>query len=230
MTKMHMLRRLITPRIQLVAALTAAIIVAGRGAGWPTLQAQPPTNPIVLENQLTGNPQSEWDVTGSGDPTIQGFATDISVNKGGRSRSRSSCSPPSSAATSSTSTASATTRAWARARVATAVPTAQQIIDSQNQPACLQRRRAPASSTAATGASPATFDTTRLTSGIYIARLRRTDTGGASHIVFIVRDDARKADVVCRPPTRRGRPTTSTGVATAARACTATARSATAAR
>ena len=39
-------------------------------------------NPIVTENALTGNLQSEWDVTGIGDPTIQGFATDISVNKG----------------------------------------------------------------------------------------------------------------------------------------------------
>jgi len=40
------------------------------------------SNPIPAENQLAGNPQSEWDVSGSGDATIQGFATDISVNKG----------------------------------------------------------------------------------------------------------------------------------------------------
>ena len=33
-------------------------------------------------------------------------------------------------------------------------------------------------------------------SGIYVAKLKRIDTGGASHIVFIVRDDARQADVV----------------------------------
>ena len=40
------------------------------------------TNPIVAENLLPGNPPSEWDVDGAGDTTIQGFATDISVNKG----------------------------------------------------------------------------------------------------------------------------------------------------
>ena len=40
------------------------------------------SNPIVCENALTGNLASEWDVAGVGDPTIQGFATDISVNKG----------------------------------------------------------------------------------------------------------------------------------------------------
>src|SRR5262247_906989 len=39
-------------------------------------------NPIVCENALPGNPDSEWDINGAGDPNIQGFATDISVNKG----------------------------------------------------------------------------------------------------------------------------------------------------
>src|SRR5689334_23919101 len=39
-------------------------------------------NPIVTENQLAGTPQSTWDVSGSGDSTILGFSTDISVNAG----------------------------------------------------------------------------------------------------------------------------------------------------
>ena len=39
-------------------------------------------NPIVCENSRTGNPSSEWDISGAGDPSIQGFATDISVNRG----------------------------------------------------------------------------------------------------------------------------------------------------
>src|SRR6478672_9250357 len=42
-----------------------------------------PPNPIVAENCLTGNPASEWDISGAGDSTIQGFATNISVNQGG---------------------------------------------------------------------------------------------------------------------------------------------------
>src|SRR5947209_1309984 len=41
------------------------------------------TNPIVTENQLPGTPQSTWDVSGAGDSTLQGFATDISTNAGG---------------------------------------------------------------------------------------------------------------------------------------------------
>ena len=42
-----------------------------------------PPNAIVAENCLPGNPASEWDISGAGDSTIQGFATDISVNQGG---------------------------------------------------------------------------------------------------------------------------------------------------
>ncbi|MBC7627116.1 hypothetical protein, partial [Ferruginibacter sp.] len=32
-------------------------------------------NAIVTENALPGNPASEWDIVGAGDPTIQGFST-----------------------------------------------------------------------------------------------------------------------------------------------------------
>src|SRR5207344_656482 len=39
-------------------------------------------NAITAENCLTGNPASEWDISGAGDPSIQGFATQISVNRG----------------------------------------------------------------------------------------------------------------------------------------------------
>nr|WP_261404510.1 N,N-dimethylformamidase beta subunit family domain-containing protein [Chenggangzhangella methanolivorans] len=40
------------------------------------------TNKISIENQLAGNPASEWDLQGIGDDNIVGFATDISVNRG----------------------------------------------------------------------------------------------------------------------------------------------------
>ena len=39
-------------------------------------------NPIVTENQLPGTPQSQWDLANTGSTTLQGFATDISVNHG----------------------------------------------------------------------------------------------------------------------------------------------------
>ena len=39
-------------------------------------------NKIVLENQKTGSPPTEWDINGMGDSTIQGFGHDISINLG----------------------------------------------------------------------------------------------------------------------------------------------------
>lgn len=40
------------------------------------------TNDIVRENRLPGDPPTEWDINGWGDPTIQGFGHDISINRG----------------------------------------------------------------------------------------------------------------------------------------------------
>jgi len=48
----------------------------------PNPCAPPVLNPIVCENSKPGNPESEWDISGAGDPSIQGFATDISVDQG----------------------------------------------------------------------------------------------------------------------------------------------------
>jgi hypothetical protein len=39
-------------------------------------------NAVVTENKLTGTPQSEWDLSGPGSTSLQGFTTDISVNHG----------------------------------------------------------------------------------------------------------------------------------------------------
>ena len=156
----------------------------------PTGPCAAPANPIVAENCLPGAPASEWDIAGAGDTSIQGFATDISVNRG-------------STVYFKVSTNASSYRfdiyrlgyyngAGAR-KVATVTPSA---ALPQSQPACL--------SDAATGlvdcgnwavsgswAVPATA-----VSGIYFARLVRNDTGGASHIVFVVRDDASTSDLL----------------------------------
>ena len=41
-----------------------------------------PGDRIVQENRLPGSPSTEWDINGQGDPTIQGFGHDISINCG----------------------------------------------------------------------------------------------------------------------------------------------------
>ena len=39
-------------------------------------------NAIACENSKPGNPSGNWDVAGAGSANIQGFATNISVNRG----------------------------------------------------------------------------------------------------------------------------------------------------
>ena len=56
--------------------------VQGQPAAGQQNPCDAPANEIVAENCKPGNPPEEWDINGAGDPSIQGFATDISVNVG----------------------------------------------------------------------------------------------------------------------------------------------------
>jgi phosphodiesterase/alkaline phosphatase D-like protein len=148
----------------------------------------PVTNPIVCENSKPGNPASEWDVTGAGDLTIQGFATDMSVNKG-------------SAISFKVKTPATNYRmdiyrlgyyggAGARKIVTLTRST------GQTQPSCLTE---PASGLIDCGNWAVSLTWTLppdVVSGIYVGRLVRADTAGASHVIFIVRDDDAHSDVL----------------------------------
>ena len=175
----------------LVAAAVGALLLSGH----ITLRAQsgctPPLgNPIVCENQLAGAPASEWDISGSGDDSIQGFATDISVNRGGTVRFK-------------VDTRAAAYRidiyrlgyysGFGARKVATVTPS---VSLPQGQPACISDATTGLVdcgnwAVSASWAVPATA-----TSGIYIGKLVRPDTGGASHMVFVVRDDTGQSDIL----------------------------------
>jgi len=78
---MKYLTRLL-PLLLLIAALTP-MRATGRAA--QPAQKNPcaaPANKIIAENCKPGNPETEWDINGIGDPNLQGFATDVSVNHG----------------------------------------------------------------------------------------------------------------------------------------------------
>ncbi|WP_255433575.1 N,N-dimethylformamidase beta subunit family domain-containing protein [Tessaracoccus sp. MC1865] len=150
-----------------------------------------PGDQIVAENQLPGSPATEWDVDGYGSDTIQGFATDISVNVGGTVGFKID--------TPSTDYRIDIYRlGWYDGDGARKVAT----IDNPtlvNQPECQLAEPAPENlldcgnwSPSASWAVPADA-----VSGIYIARPTREDVGGdlASHIPFIVRDDASTSEV-----------------------------------
>jgi N,N-dimethylformamidase beta subunit-like protein/uncharacterized protein DUF4082/Big-like domain-containing protein len=187
MTTQNLRRVFWRPSVRVIAAAVAVLIFGGRGTVRPTVQAQSCTNPVCTENQRTGDPT--WDVSGSGDPTIQGFATAISINSGETESFK-------------VNTDSASYKidiyrlgyyGGAGARlVATVAPSA---TLPQTQPDCVVD---PASGLADCGnwATSASWTSTGAVSGVYVAKLTRNDTGGASHMIFVVRDDARRADVI----------------------------------
>src|SRR5581483_8153964 len=150
----------------------------------------PVTNPIVCENSKPGNPPSEWDISGAGDPSIQGYATDISINKGDTIRFKIS------------TTATAYTLNIYRmgyyqgngARKVASVPVS--LPQPQTQPACLTDTPTGLVDCGNWAVSASWTVPADAVSGIYFAKVVRADTGGASHIVFIVRDDASTSDIL----------------------------------
>jgi hypothetical protein len=161
------------------AALAIGILAQKHGLGQTSCNAAP--NPTVCENQNPGNPKSQWDVNGAGDDSIQGFATQISVSPGQVEQFKVD------------TTASAFTLDIYRMGYYKNGEGARQVASGivgipKNQPACL--------SNAATGlidcgnwtvSASWTVPSTAV-SGIYFAKLTRADTGGASHVFFIVRE------------------------------------------
>jgi N,N-dimethylformamidase beta subunit-like protein/uncharacterized protein DUF4082/Big-like domain-containing protein len=174
-------RRALTCAALAMAAATVGLQLAGR------ITAQV-TNPIPAENQLTGNPRSEWDVNGSGDSTIQGFATDISVNKGDTISFKVTT-------TAASFSINIYRLGYYQGNGARKVATISGVT-GRNQPACLTDSTTGLYDCGNWSVSSSWTVPTTAVSGIYIARIARTDTGGASHIPFVVRDDAAQADIV----------------------------------
>ncbi|SIO61560.1 Mo-co oxidoreductase dimerisation domain-containing protein [Singulisphaera sp. GP187] len=148
-------------------------------------------NPIVAENQLPGNPPSEWDIAGSGDTSLQGFATDISVDQG---QTVSFKINDTSSAPYQIDIYRMGYYAGLGARRVATIPSTQTLRIVQPAPltdASTGLVDAGNWAVAATWAVPSTA-----TSGIYFAKITRTDTGGASHIYFVVRDDGGHSDLL----------------------------------
>jgi hypothetical protein len=149
-----------------------------------------PANAIERENCLPGSPQGQWDVSGAGDPSIQGFATDISVNVG------------ETVSFKVNTDATAYTIDIYRmgyyggmgARLVASIQPSVQL--PQVQPACLSDSASKLVDCGNWGTSASWQVPANAVSGIYFAHLIRTDTGGDSHIVFIVRNDASASSIL----------------------------------
>src|SRR5215471_19077075 len=172
----------------LVAAALGALPVLNALPAHAAGPCGPPiVNPVACENTNPGTPSSTWDISGSGDSSIQGFATDISVNAGQTITFK----IKSAAAYSITIYRMGYYQGNGARQIDTVTPAA-----PQNQPACLTQASIGLVdcgnwAVSASWAVPATA-----VSGIYFAKLVRTDTGGASHIVFVVRDDSSSSDLL----------------------------------
>src|SRR4051794_15487400 len=68
--------------LALASIAVSAIFMTAVPAAGAADPCAPLLNPIACENSKPGTPQSTWDVAGAGSSSIQGFATDISVNHG----------------------------------------------------------------------------------------------------------------------------------------------------
>ncbi len=79
------LRALLGPRRAcfLLAGLLCVLVLGVDAGSASAAVCDPPVeNEIACENSKQGDPESEWDVSGAGNPDMQGFATDISVDQG----------------------------------------------------------------------------------------------------------------------------------------------------
>ncbi len=155
-------------------------------------QCSSPANAIVAENCLPGTSSSVWDINGqaAGDLTIQGFATDMSVNVGGTINFKID------------TTASAYTIDIYRmgyyqgngARLITSITPSAHL--PQTQPPCFNDSVTGITDCGTWAVSASWTVPTTATSGIYFAHLTRPDTGGDSLIVFVVRNDASRSAVL----------------------------------
>jgi hypothetical protein len=151
----------------------------------------PAANAIACENSKNGTSPSQWDISGAGDPNIQGFATEISVNRGETVRFK-------------IDTNSSDYRldiyrlgyyGGLGARLITTVQPSATL--PQAQPPCLTESSTGLIDCGDWAESASWTAPANATSGIYIAKLVREDgVSGESHIVFIVRDDSGASDLL----------------------------------
>ena len=184
-----------------VPALVLALIVSTLSiAADPSLLAParaagpcdaPVVSKVACENTLPGSPPSEWQVTGAGNTTIQGYATSMSVNVG-------------QTVTFKVKTTASAYRidiyrlgyyqgVGARKVAANILPS---VPLPQSQPNCATFSASGLIDCGNWAVSASWPVPASAVSGVYLARLVRTDNGGASVIPFVVRDDAAHSDML----------------------------------
>jgi hypothetical protein len=149
----------------------------------------PMANDIVCENSKTGS--TGWDIPGfAGDLTLQWFATDISVNQGGTVFFKISSDAKAYDITIFRMGYYGGMGARQIASISPSVPL------PQTQPPCVVDATTDLYDCGNWAVSASWQVPANATSGVYFAVLFRPDTGGASHIFFVVRNDSSHSDVL----------------------------------
>ncbi len=180
------------PPAQALPAARAQLVAASEGQVRPAAASPcgPEVNAIACENRQLGTDPSVWDIEGAGDPSIQGFATDISVDAGGTVDFKIDTD-------AADYTIDIYRTGWYQGlgarHVAEVEPSASL---PQAQPECVSDIPTELYDCGTWAVSASWQVPADAVSGVYIASLARTDTGGQSHIIFIVRDDASTSDIV----------------------------------
>ncbi|MBL0334034.1 MAG: DUF4082 domain-containing protein [Chitinophagaceae bacterium] len=146
-------------------------------------------NPVVTENALPGTAASVWDVSGAGDLSIQGYATEFSINTGETVDFKIDVKAPATGYTIQIYRLGYYNNTGARL-----------IADLGNFTGVAQPDPLYEVATGKTDCSnwavSASWNSAGVLSGLYIARLTRNDNQGASLIPFIVRDDSRASKII----------------------------------
>ncbi|MFD7311186.1 DUF4082 domain-containing protein [Promicromonospora sp. NPDC059942] len=188
----HRTRRGRRPLAAFVVAVLAAssallAVVPAASAADP---CAPGSNPVMCENSKPGTSPDVWDIDRSGDASIQGFATEMSVDTGKRVSFKIDTD-------ARAYTIDIYRTGWYQGlgarKIASVTPSA---TLPQRQPECAWDVTTELVDCGGWGVSAGWDVPTTAVSGVYIALLTRTDTGGQSHITFVVRDDGSTSDVV----------------------------------
>ena len=172
--------------------LATVVVVALLALGLPVPAASAAVvcdNPVACENQLPGTPQSVWD-DGTDDPTILGYATQMSVNVGGAI----SFKVKTDASLYTIDIYRLGYYQGNGARKVATIPVGVPL--PQSQPPCITDAATDLYDCGNWAVSASWQVPTTAVGGVYIADLVRPDTGGRSHIVFVVRDDASHSAVL----------------------------------
>lgn len=183
-----------------IRSLTSALIVTAALLVAPPLASPavatnhacgPSGNKIACENSKPGTPREVWDdFYGAGASSIQGYAAQMSVNLGERVDFK--IDTDASAYKIDVYRTGYYGGDGAR-KIASVKPSASL---PQRQPNCITDPTTELYDCGNWAVSASWTVPTNAVSGVYIARLHRADTDEASHITFVVRDDASRSDLV----------------------------------